>query len=96
MQGNANLHDFSFAPDVRYGVRPVPRLYFPVGVGGHGGVGLPCLQLELRHVGVVVDVHRLRLLPVIEEVLGRVAVAPDDQWANLEIQRISAARSTHP
>ena len=65
-------------------------------MGGHGGVRLPRLQLELRHVGVVVDVHRLRLFPVIEEVLGRIAVASDDQWANLEIQRISAARSTLP
>ena len=70
-------------PDVRYGIRPVSRLYFPVRVRGHRGVGLPSLQLELRHRRVIGDVHGLWLLPVVEHVLGRIAVAPDYQGANL-------------
>ena len=76
------------APDVRYGVRPVSRLDFPVRVRGDRGVGLPSLQLELRHRRVVGDVHGLRLLPLVEHVLGRIAVAPDYQGANLRISRV--------
>ena len=74
------------APDVRNRIRPVSRLYFPVRVRGHRGIRLPSLQLELRHRRVIGNVHWLWLLPIIEHVLGRIAIAPDYQGANLGIQ----------